>query len=59
MRRQALCLPGKDRNFVAALVRSALVDCETILSRLGTVDEHYRRAAELAASWLRSLKTDN
>jgi hypothetical protein len=47
----------KDQNFVAALVRSALVDGQTILSRLTTVDERYRRAAELAASWLRSLET--
>ena len=45
----------KDRNFVAALVRSALVDRETILSRLASVDERYRRAAEVATSWLRSL----
>jgi hypothetical protein len=57
VRRQALHLPGKDQNFVAALVRSALVDGQTILSRLTTVDERYRRAAELAASWLRSLET--
>jgi hypothetical protein len=47
----------KDQNFVAALVRSALVDRETILSRLTAVDERYRRAAEVAASWLRSLET--
>lgn len=45
----------KDQNFVAALVRTALVDRETILSRLTAVDERYRRTAELAASWLRSL----
>jgi hypothetical protein len=49
----------KDQNFVAALARSALVDRETILTRLLTVDERYRQAAELAASWLRSLKTGN
>jgi hypothetical protein len=49
----------KDQNFVAALVRSALVDRETILTRLPTVDERYRQAAELAASWLRSLKASN
>jgi hypothetical protein len=36
----------KDQNFVAALVRSALVDRETILTRLLTVDERYREAAE-------------
>ena len=45
----------KDRNFVAALVRSALVNRETILSRLASVDERYRPAAEVATSWLRSL----
>jgi hypothetical protein len=44
----------KDQNFVAALTRAALVDRETILSRLPTVDERYRRAAEMAASWLES-----
>ncbi len=49
----------KDQNFVAALVRSALVDRESILSRLRTVDERYRQAAELTASWLRSLQTSN
>ncbi len=47
----------KDRNFVAALVRSALVDRKTILTRLSTVDERYGTAAEVAASWLRSLST--
>jgi hypothetical protein len=49
----------KDQNFVTALVRSALVDRETILSWLTAVDERYRQAAELAASWLRSLETSN
>jgi hypothetical protein len=42
---------------VAALVRSALVERETILCRLTAVDERYRRSAELAASWLHSLET--
>jgi hypothetical protein len=45
----------KDRNFVAALVRSSLVDRDTIHSRLASVDERYRPAAEVATSWLRSL----
>ena len=40
----------KDQNFVAALV-----DSETIVSRLASVDERYRPAAEVATSWLRSL----
>lgn len=47
----------KDQNFVAALVRSALVSRQTILTRLATVDERYRGAAERAGSWLGSLKT--
>jgi hypothetical protein len=46
----------KDRNFVAALFGSKLIDREIILTRLTTVDERYRRAAGRAASWL-SLKT--
>ena len=45
----------KDQNFVAALVRPALVDRRTILTRLSGVDERYRPAAEVAASWRRSL----
>lgn len=45
----------KDQNFVAALVRSALIDRETFLTRLATVDERYRGAAERAGSWLASL----
>lgn len=49
----------KDQNFVAALIRSALVDCETVLTRLASVDERYRRAAERAGSWLQSLETGN
>jgi hypothetical protein len=45
----------KDRNFVAALVRSTLVDRPTIPSRLASADERYRPAAEVATSWLHSL----
>jgi hypothetical protein len=47
----------KDQNFVAALFRSKLINRETILARLPTVDERYRRAAERADSWLRSLES--
>jgi hypothetical protein len=47
----------KDQNFVAALMRSALVDREDILIRLTAVDELYRPAAERASSWLRSFGT--
>jgi hypothetical protein len=49
----------KDQNFVAALVRSALVDRETILTRLATVDGRYRQASKQAGSWLRSLEAGN
>jgi hypothetical protein len=49
----------KDQNFVAALLRSALVDGETILTRLTTVEERFRPAAEQASSWLRLLETGN
>jgi hypothetical protein len=53
-----LCaLREKDQNFVAALFGAKLVDREIILTRLATVDERHRRAAERADSWLRSLKT--
>lgn len=47
----------KDQNFVAALFHAKLIDRETILARLATVDERHRRAAERAGSWLRSLET--
>lgn len=46
----------KDQNFVAALFRSALIDRETILTRLVTVDKRYGEAAKRASSWLRSLE---
>jgi hypothetical protein len=53
-----LCaLREKDQNFVAALFGARLVDRETILARLATVDERHHRAAERAGSWLRSLTT--
>ena len=47
--------PSSHQNFVAALVRSALVDRKTILTRPSIVDECYRPEAGVAASWLRSL----
>ncbi len=46
----------KDRNFVAAVIRSALVDRDTILARLTAIDQRHRPAAEQASSWLRSLE---
>jgi hypothetical protein len=53
-----LCaLREKDQNFVAALFGSKLIDRDIILTRLATVDERHRGAAERAGSWLRSLKT--
>lgn len=47
----------KDQNFVAALFHAKLIDRETILIRLTTVDERHRKAAERASSWLRTLET--
>jgi hypothetical protein len=47
----------KDRNFVAAVVRSSLVDRAIILARLAAVDERYGSVAERAGSWLQSLET--
>jgi hypothetical protein len=47
----------KDRNFVSALCRAKLVDGETIITRLATVEERYRPAAEQASCWLQSLDT--
>jgi hypothetical protein len=47
----------KDQNFVAALFNAKLIDRETILARLATVDERFSRAGERAASWLQSLET--
>ena len=47
----------KDQNFVAALFHAKLIDRETILTRLTTVDERHRKAAERAGSWLRTLET--
>lgn len=50
-----LCaLREKDRNFVAALVHANLVDVQTILARLPTVEVRHRQAADRAAAWLRS-----
>jgi hypothetical protein len=34
-----------------------LIDRETIFTRLASVGERHRRAAERAGSWLRSLET--
>jgi hypothetical protein len=47
----------KDQNFVSALFGSKLIDRKTVLTRLATVDQRHREAAERADSWLRSLKT--
>jgi hypothetical protein len=52
-----LCALREDQNFVAALFRSRLIDRDIILTRLATVDERHRGAAERAGSWLRSLET--
>lgn len=47
----------KEQNFMAALFDSELIDRATILTRLATVDDRHRGAAERAGSWLRSLET--
>jgi hypothetical protein len=47
----------KDQNFVAALIRSALVDRDTILTRPTSVEDRYRAVGEEASAWLWSLQT--
>lgn len=42
----------KDRNFVAALLRTNLVDARVIAERLVTVDDRYRAAVEPAVRWV-------
>lgn len=50
-----LCaLREKDQNFVNALITTNLVDPQVIATRLTTVPERHRRAAERAANWLAS-----
>ena len=50
-----LCaLREKDRNFVAALLHANLVDVQTILTRLSTVEVRHRASADRAAAWLGS-----
>jgi hypothetical protein len=52
-----LCaLREKDRNFVAALIHAGLVDADTILTRLPTVEGRHLAAANRAAEWLHSLQ---
>ncbi|HET9655457.1 MAG TPA: DUF6036 family nucleotidyltransferase [Kineosporiaceae bacterium] len=53
-----LCaLREKDRNFVAALLHANLVDLQTILTRLPTVEARHRAAAERAAAWCQSVRS--
>lgn len=50
-----LCaLREKDQHFVAALLRADLVDVETIIDRLSTVEPQHRASADRAAAWLAS-----
>ncbi|MBO0802533.1 MAG: hypothetical protein J2P25_05595 [Nocardiopsaceae bacterium] len=44
----------KDRNFVAALLESGLVDPGVIARRLPTVPQRYKPASERALEWIRS-----
>jgi hypothetical protein len=46
----------KDRNFVAALLHAELVDVQTILTRLSTVQTRYRAAADQAIAWCESAR---
>jgi hypothetical protein len=47
---------NKDRTFVAALVQVGLVDVDTILARLSTVEARHLGSADRAVGWLRSLQ---
>lgn len=52
-----LCaLREKDRNFVAALLSTGLVDPDIIATRLGTVPDRFAAAADRALTWLRTLR---
>ncbi|KEF94943.1 hypothetical protein K883_05367 [Mycobacterium sp. TKK-01-0059] len=54
-----LCaLREKDQNFVDALITAGLVDPHVIATRLATVSERHRPAAERAANWL-AHRTEN
>lgn len=44
----------KDQNFVAALLHASLIDVETILERLRTVEDRHQQSADRAIAWLRS-----
>lgn len=44
----------KDRNFVTALIHANLVEVQTILARLSTVEAQYRQSAERAVAWVSS-----
>jgi hypothetical protein len=44
----------KDQNFVAALLKAKLIDVDTIVERLPTVEGRHHKSAERAISWLRS-----
>ncbi|MGH3647998.1 MAG: DUF6036 family nucleotidyltransferase [Micromonosporaceae bacterium] len=42
----------KDRNFVAALLDTGLVDADVIVTRLGLVPDNHQRLTQQARSWL-------
>jgi hypothetical protein len=46
----------KDRNFVAALLHTQLVDVQTILTRLSRVQTRHRAAADRATAWCESAR---
>ena len=52
-----LCaLREKDRNFVAALLDTRMVEADVIVQRLATLPEQHRAAAERAVAWLASRR---
>ena len=46
----------KDRNFVAALLKTNLVDADLIAERLSTIPPEHATAVEQALTWLTSTR---
>lgn len=44
----------KDRNFVAALLHAKLIDVDTIVERLHTLEGTHHQSAGRAIAWIRS-----
>ena len=52
-----VALREKDTRFVAALLRSGIVDADVIAERLGLLDASHEAAAQRALGWLTSHGT--